>query len=59
MIFLILTAAEPASIFSTTKDNKIFNSVLTKILKMKASFFRVFTSNFLKFLKFQIQPVGF
>jgi hypothetical protein len=46
MIFLILTAAEPASIFSTTKDNKIFNSVLTKILKMKASFFRVFYFKF-------------
>jgi hypothetical protein len=37
----------------------LFNSVLTKIHKMKASFFRIFISKFLKFFKNQIQLVDF
>jgi hypothetical protein len=37
--------------FSCTKGNDFLNSVLTKILKMKASFLGFFISKFLKFLK--------
>jgi hypothetical protein len=37
--------------FSRTKDNEFLNSVLTKILKMKASFFRIFISKFLIFFE--------
>jgi hypothetical protein len=37
--------------FYRTKSNIFLNSVLTKILQMKASFLRFFILNFLKFLK--------
>jgi hypothetical protein len=41
------------------KGNEFLNFVLTKILKMKSSFFRILISKFVKFLKIQIQSVGF
>jgi hypothetical protein len=37
--------------FSKMKGNEFLNSVLTKILKMKSSFFRIFILKFVKFLK--------
>jgi hypothetical protein len=33
------------------KGNEFLNSILTKILKMKSSFFRILILNFVKFLK--------
>jgi uncharacterized UBP type Zn finger protein len=45
--------------FSRMKGNEFLNFVLTKILKMKSSFFRILISKFVKFLKIQIQSVGF
>jgi hypothetical protein len=55
-IFFYFNSGRTLLEFSRRKYDEFFNSILTKILQMKAGFLGFL---FQIFLKFQIQPVGF